>query len=238
MEHNATEIESIKFAKQNKVEISRRLTDPSVYPPSSAPVSVFMAGSPGAGKTEFSKRLLELIVRDTNDRPLRIDGDEIRKEIPGYTGSNSSEVQGAVSILVREIYERTLKNKQSVIFDGTFSKYEKALENVTRSLKRNRLVVIFYVYQDPLVAWQFTVAREKVEGRNIPRTAFIEHFIGAKETVGRIRDEFDDSVQIYLVRKNHQTNQVESVDEIAAKGPALDSYLGDEYTKEQIENMI
>lgn len=43
-----------EFARRNKKAISRRLTDVSIYVPEAEPVSVFMAGSPGAGKTEAS----------------------------------------------------------------------------------------------------------------------------------------------------------------------------------------
>ena len=231
--------EAIRFAKQHKVEISRRLTDPVRYPPSEFPVTVFMAGSPGAGKTEFSKNLLGLVVTDVkNHHPVRIDSDDLRAEIPGYTGSNSSEVQGAVSILLREMYERTLKNRQTVIVDGTLANEEKAKENIARSLKRQREVFIFYVYQRPEVAWRFTVAREKIEGRNIPKDAFVEQFIRARETVIQIRKNFQEHVTIFLVKKDFQTNRVESVTLVHPTYHGLDVSLPGTYTKEQILNML
>lgn len=43
---------ALVFAQANKKPIAKRLTDPRVYLPEESPVSVFMAGSPGAGKTE------------------------------------------------------------------------------------------------------------------------------------------------------------------------------------------
>lgn len=54
---------ALKFARANKKEIARRIADPDVYPSEEAPVSVFMAGSPGAGKTEASIELLDRIQR-------------------------------------------------------------------------------------------------------------------------------------------------------------------------------
>ena len=42
--------EAIKFARKHKKRIAKRITDQSLFPPESDPVSVFMAGSPGAGK--------------------------------------------------------------------------------------------------------------------------------------------------------------------------------------------
>ncbi|MEK9130756.1 MAG: zeta toxin family protein [Patescibacteria group bacterium] len=232
------EEEAIAFAKKHKVEISRRLTDVSVYPPSEAPITVFMAGSPVAGKTEYSKNLLSLIARNPGHHPVRIDSDEIRGEIPGYNGKNSSSVQGAVSIIYREMYERTLKNKQTVLLDGTFSHYDKADENIRRSLKRGRQIFIFYVYQQPDVAWRFTQAREKVEGRNIPKEAFVDQFFGARQTVEQVRKDFSDQVSILLVRKNYLTNEVESVIKILPGGPGLDEYLPDRYTKEVVFNIL
>ena len=230
--------EAIEFAKRNKVEISRQLTDPALYPPSEFPVTVFMAGSPGAGKTEYSKNMLTLIARNPKHHPVRIDSDDLRVKIPVYTGSNSSEVQGAVSILLRETYERTLKNRQTVIVDGTLANYEKARENIDRSLSRERKVFIFYVYQRPEIAWQFTLAREKVEGRNIPKDAFVDQFIRARETVARIHEEFKERVTIFLVKKDFPTNQVESVSPVYPNGPGLDTYLPETYTREQILELL
>ena len=46
--------------KRNKNAIARRLTNTELYLPEENPVSVFMAGSPGAGKTESSKELIIL----------------------------------------------------------------------------------------------------------------------------------------------------------------------------------
>lgn len=231
--------DAILFAKHNKKEISHRLTSLEEYPPSDSPVTIFMAGSPGAGKTEYSKNLLEESVKKSGRKhpPLRIDSDELRSEIPGYVGNNSSEVQGAVSILLSEMYTEALKNRQSVIIDGTLSNYEKAEENIKRSLKRDRGVFIFYVYQNPEVAWRFTLAREKTEGRNIPKNAFITKFFRAKETVQRIHENFKDAVTIVFVRKNFDTNAVETIDTLHPD-QGLDAYIQETYTQEELEKIL
>lgn len=41
-----------QFAKANKKQIAKEFTNPAVYVPDKSPVSVFMAGCAGAGKTE------------------------------------------------------------------------------------------------------------------------------------------------------------------------------------------
>jgi UDP-N-acetylglucosamine kinase len=55
---------AIDFARGEKKTIAKRLTDPNIFLPEAAPVSVFMAGSPCAGKTEASIALLEQLMGD------------------------------------------------------------------------------------------------------------------------------------------------------------------------------
>jgi hypothetical protein len=74
-----TEQEAIEFARGHKKEIATRLTDTNKYLPESEPVSVFMAGSPGAGKTEAS---IELLARIPTQHIVRIDPDQQPTEIP------------------------------------------------------------------------------------------------------------------------------------------------------------
>ena len=46
--------EAIKFVKSHKNEIVSKFANKLKYPPVEKPFTIFMAGSPGAGKTEFS----------------------------------------------------------------------------------------------------------------------------------------------------------------------------------------
>jgi len=164
---------AIAFAKENKKDIGRRFTDKDTFLPEKDPVSVFMAGSPGAGKTEASKSLIDRLLQG-HLKVLRIDPDELRSEFEDYTGDNSWLFQGAVSILVEKIHDLALKQKQSFLLDGTMSHYDVAEKNVDRSLKKGRLVQILYVYQEPCLAWEFVKARESEEGRRIEPEHFID----------------------------------------------------------------
>lgn len=137
--------EAIAYARKNREHIARELTDIQKYTPDAKPISVFMAGSPGAGKTEFSKRLISIFEKDSARRILRIDADDLRSLFPNYNGKNSSVFHSAVSLIVEKIHDRVLRNSQSFILDGTFSKF------------------VVYVYQKPEVAWRFTKEREKIE---------------------------------------------------------------------------
>ena len=230
--------EAIEFAKRNKNRIAKELTDPATYAPDLAPISAFMAGSPGAGKTEFSKSLIEILEKNSKHRVVRIDGDEIRVLLPEYTGSNSHLFQGAVSLIVEKIHDLVLRKKQSFVFDSTFARYEKAVDNVNRSLEKGRPISIFYLYQEPEIAWRFTQAREAAEGRNIPKTAFIDQFLSARETIGKIFNAFKDKITIRLVKKDFEKNIVENIYKITMGKPQIDQYIGKEYTKDMLEKIL
>lgn len=123
------------------------------------------------------------------------------------------------------------------MLDGTLSKYEKAADNIKRSLKHDRPVFIFYIYQQPEVAWKFTRAREKIDGRNIPKPAFIKQFLEAKKTVKLISDEFGDDVSIFLVKKDFEKNTVESLAKIS-NNMSIDDYFEKNYTENDLEKCL
>ncbi|MFE8069879.1 zeta toxin family protein [Marinobacteraceae bacterium S3BR75-40.1] len=191
---------AVAFARANKRDIAKRLTDKTIYLPEEEPVSVFMAGSPGAGKTEASLELLDELAGEV--QVLRIDPDELRHEFDNYGGGNSYLFQGGVSILVEKIHDLALKNRQSFLLDGTLANYDKARDNVRRSLRKNRLVQILYVYQEPLLAWDFVQAREATEGRRILVEDFIDQYFSARDTVNRLKALFGKELQIDLLLKD------------------------------------
>jgi len=229
---------AIEFVKKNREQIARELTDPAMYKPDEAPISAFMAGSPGAGKTEFSKNLIALLEKNRERKVVRIDGDEIRPRLPGYTGNNSHLFQYAVSLVVEKMHDLVLSQSQTFVLDGTFANHEKARDNILRSLKKLRLVLIFYVYQKPEIAWKFTEAREKAEGRNIPKDAFINQFLDARGTINKIRQEFGEEVTIFFVKKDFETHAVEYIKEIRPGENGVDEYIGESYTKEDLEQLL
>lgn len=191
--------QALDFARQQKKLIAKRLTDSAVYVPEEHPVSIFMAGSPGAGKTEAS---LELI-KDVGGPLLRIDPDELRCEFEAYDGRNAWLFQAAVSVLVERILDVALKQKQSYLLDGTLTKYEKAKENIERALRKNREVQILYVYQEPLQAWSFVQAREATERRRIEPETFVRQYFEARKVVNRLKTDFGKAIEVDLLLKNN-----------------------------------
>lgn len=192
---------AIAFAKANRTRIAREIADVRAYPGEETPVSVFMAGSPGAGKTEVSKALIAGF-EDIGAKALRIDPDDLRAYFPEYAGNNSRLFQRAVNSIVERLHDLVLEQRQSFLLDGTLSNEQVARRNVERSLRRNRDITIVYVYQDPLLAWEFVKARELTEGRNIPKTEFIRQLFAAKEVVKTLKQSFRLQLKVDLIVKD------------------------------------
>lgn len=221
---------AVSFAKANRRAIAARLTDTSLYPPEECPVSVYMAGSPGAGKTEAS---IELIAK-LGGRALRIDPDELRHELPGYTGHNSALFQRAVSVLVDRTLDLAFQQSQSFLLDGTLTNYDKAVANIDRSLRYRRAVQVLYVYQEPAQAWTFVQAREALEGRRILPETFIDQYFGAREVVNRLKRHFDGDIRIDLLLKNIDGTDrtfMNNVDQI-------DSHVPEKYDLQTLRTML
>lgn len=232
-QESKTAEKAIAFAKRNKKVLAQELTDPAVYPPEDKPVSVFMAGSPGAGKTEASVALLETI--DTQGGGiLRIDPDELRVHFPGYSGNNSWLFQSAVSLVVERIHDLALKQQQSFILDGTLASIGVAEKNIRRSLKRERVVQILYVYQDPIQAWKFVLARERAEGRRIRRDNFITQYFAARENVNTLKQTFGKDISVDLLVKNIDGSQ----QAYKANIDRIDNHIPENYAKSELVTLL
>jgi predicted ABC-type ATPase len=225
------EADALAYAKQHKKEIARRHTDPAVFLPEEEPVSVFMAGSPGAGKTEASIELIEKL-----DGPpiIRIDLDELRAELPGYTGQNAYLFQKGAAVLLDRIHDLALDQGQSFLLDGTFARYDIARRNIERSLKRKRYVQILYVYQEPLMAWQFVRAREASEGRRVLPELFVEQYFAAREVVNRIKEEFGKAIHVDLLIKNIDNSNRS----YKAGVDRIDHHIPEKHSRTDVEKLL
>jgi UDP-N-acetylglucosamine kinase len=199
--------------------------------PVATPISLFMAGSPGAGKTEISIGFMKRF----ETVPLRIDADEIRKMCPKYIGSNAHLFQKAATKGVHMLYDYALHNKLHVILDGTFA-YGEALQNIERSLKRDRLVQIWYVFQEPKKAWEFTQAREASESRHVSKETFIKAFLESKKNVIFAKKLFPHDITLNLLVKN-----VDNSDQrlyLNISGDQLDPFIGSVYTEDTLHQSL
>lgn len=225
--------DAVAYVKANRKQLIERFADPHAFPPVGAPETIFMAGSPGAGKTEWSRNFLRGLPHGSGI--LRIDPDDIRAFIPGYTGNNSDEVQGAASLAVQKILDNALKIGQSFVFDGTFARYDLAQQNISRCIKHSRHpIVLFYIHHDPLVAWDVTKARELREGRSVPKDTFIHAYFASRENVNQAKAEFGDAIRLYLVDRNADA----STYGFRMNIDSVDNFLKLPYTRESLKEKL
>src|SRR3989344_1771087 len=95
------EEKAFEAIKKNSSNLIKKFADPEKYKSVLKPVSLFMAGSPGAGKTEVSKGLIKRF----EVSPIMIDADEIRKLCDGYTGDNAHIFQKAANKGVNILFD-------------------------------------------------------------------------------------------------------------------------------------
>ncbi|MFA6006415.1 MAG: zeta toxin family protein [Candidatus Paceibacterota bacterium] len=215
--------------KRHSKELVRRFASLDEYQTDVKLITIFMAGSPGAGKTEVARRLAEKFIK----KPILIDADEIRKLCPGYNGTNAHIFQRAANKGVNTLYDYVLHKSLNAIVDGTFA-YADSTKNITRSLERNRKVEIYFVYQEPFQAWEFTKKRETLEGRRVSKETFIRGFFMAQENVNKAKADFGNKIELNLVIKNND-NAIESLELNIDK---IDYFLATKYTKEQLIEIL
>lgn len=218
--------EAKKYIKENIKDLIKTFVNDNNCQSYDEPISIFMAGSPGAGKTEYSISLLKRL----KVKAVRIDADEIKEWIPGYKGKNAEVFHSASALGVEKLYDCALKNKKNIILDGTFDiPFEKAKKNIKRSLDKKRHVEIHYIYQDPVLAWHFTRIREIKEGRHVPKKIFLSAFKNSGKNVLEIKKTFGNKVTVCLIHKNFDRNLEKFYDNIDDK--FLENYLNKVYNK-------
>src|SRR3989344_4617725 len=205
-ENSLIEENALVFIKTHKKEVLERFCSPPVCHPVTNPISLFMAGSPGAGKTEVSKSL----IKKFKNIPVRIDADEIRVICPGYTGTNAHLFQKAANKGVNLLYDHALHNNINCIMDSTFA-YGGASKNIERSLKYSRKVEIWFVYQDPVRAWEFTKARE-------------------------VKERFGSDIELNILVKDYEAGDEELYLNVQAS--ELDRIVDSRYSEEELNSKL
>jgi UDP-N-acetylglucosamine kinase len=228
---NQADKASAVWARKKKKELAYIFCPLDNTPAATKPVTIFMAGTPGAGKTEFSKSLLSIF----NTSAVRIDADDIRdmmKEI-GYNGANAEKYQYGVGLAVNNLYRKALKQHQSVLIDGTFA-YHGWRENIEMSLHDKRLVEIYYLYQEPTVAWDFVKKRELAEGRAVPLDVFVKDYTDCIDNVCKAKEVFGDKVVIYYAKNNYQ----KKLEYVKINVGDIRTYLPNVYTNDELKALI
>lgn len=225
------EANAFNYIKANSGLLIRKFAPINSCHDVAKPVSLFMAGSPGAGKTEVSRSF----AKQFRDMPIRIDADDIRPMCDGYIGTNAHLFQKAANKGVNILYDHALENGINCILDGTFA-YGNVSENIQRSLKRKRIVQIWFVYQDPEKAWEFTKVREQKESRRVSKNVFIRAFTKARENVTAVKAEFSMDVKLNLLVKDYSDDTEEL--HLNITGDELDRLTRGVYPIEELHKIL
>lgn len=187
----------VTYAKEHKKEFLARII-PEPVPPKDGRTAYLTAGGPGSGKSEFREIMLP-----SKDQICVVDPDEFRAGFPGYNGKNAVEYQRAASYLVDYCFGKLIRKKLPLILDQTFSS-PRSLQNVQRLLDHGYRVILYYVYENPIIAWSFAQKRDRI----VPKEAFTRATLGAYQNVAAAWNTFGSSPSFKLYLFNQQESKI------------------------------
>lgn len=199
--------------------------------PEAEPAAFFMAGLPGSGKTEISKNL----IKESGVKLLRIDMDEIAELIPGYTPETADEFRKPATTILSECFSYALHHNISFMMDGTFGSSQ-AIKNIERGLNHGFRVQIIYAMQNPKIAWQFTLAREKIEHRSIKFDGFIEAYYKTLNNLETVLKQYEKRVTVDIAIKTPDNKIGEWLRSVDYK--QFDEVVKKEYNKDKLIQYI
>lgn len=220
-----------EWIKSHKKDFANKLIAKSGATRTENPAAIFMAGLPGAGKTEFTKHL----IKKAQLKVVRLDMDEIATCVEGYRPEVADKYRSGATELLNKSLDLVLKNKLSFIMDGTFSsKY--GIRNVNRAIAHGYMVKIIYIAQDPRTAWHFTLAREKVEHRAIDEDGFIRSYFGTLDNIKVLLASKHDKIAIDVVVKQPDNEIGELFENVALD--KIDKIIKIYYKYKEIKDYI
>lgn len=183
---------------ENKEHILKKIV--TEQNPRNAKECIFMAGSPGAGKTETVRRL------KLKETFTILEADEIRVLNPHYQKTaetqkgNAHLIQKAASIGLEHCRKYCIENGIAFVQDTTFSN-RGSIDLVRKLTNAGWDMTIIFIYQHPEKAWQFTKAREEIEGRNVSKESFAESFTNIIRNIERVQEKYS-NIRVILAIKD------------------------------------
>lgn len=159
--------------------------------------TIFLAGSPWAGKTEWIESF------GHKEHYIVLDTDEYRKLFDGYKWDNAEEFQQYASRVMDKMFSFCMKNGLNVIVDGTFANKHIIRQNIYQCIKRERVFMVALVLQDPIISYLYTKKRELEKTRKVPVEAFLEKFFSSIENTRFVLEHYKDAT--VLVTKKDPT---------------------------------
>lgn len=219
-----------QWVKNHKKEFANKfIRESNAKPNIEEPSCIFMAGLPGAGKTEFSK----MIVAELPEPIIRIDMDEIASMIDSYKPEKADFFREGATNLQNEIFNRCKKGCYPFIMDGTLSS-EKPLNCIRSAIRKGYKVSVVYILQDPVIAWRNSREREKIERRRIDLDGFIASYSKTINNLILLRD--DDRIDISIIVKNKNSKTIERIN--VSSQEQFDKYVKIQYSNEQLRKVL
>lgn len=219
-----------QWIKNHKKDFVKRfIRDSGAEPNPDKPACIFMAGLPGAGKTEFTQK----IITESNIKVVRIDMDEIATHIALYKPENADKFRYGASTLVSAVFDKCAHDKYPFIMDGTMS-HDNTMQCISRCINKGYAVKITYIKQDPITAWHFTKARELVERRGIQKDGFIQSYSSTIKNLLSLKQYPDILVDIIIKDKNNKEGK--RIVNVATAD--LDKYVKLEYNNKDLERIL
>lgn len=219
------------WARKHKKDFANQMITRAGVKAHDEPAAFFMAGLPGAGKTEFTTNL----INDLSLKVVRIDMDEIATHIEGYTPEEAHAFREAATDLLNATFDRAVLRRVDFIMDGTF-RSKNALKNLQRCEKKGYHTKLIYVHQAPLLAWDFTQSREKVEKRSINKTAFINTYFEIRANIMELRNIQIKNLTLELVVKDSDNSIGRRHENVSPS--EIDELVGKIYTRDELERLI
>jgi len=190
----------VKWSKENRKKLCRDFLSKKEVKKWQK-IALFMAGSPGAGKTEFIRRLLS---DDQKVWYYILDLDEIRSWMPWYKWKYAEKyTQWAIKIL-EMLIDDCIHNEYPFVLDGTFTSTKAMERNIERLINKSYKIGVFYIHTVPELAWLYTLYRWKDEWRLIPVSRFIRDYYLAPENICLFWEKYHEAIDIYIVNKKYE----------------------------------
>ena len=95
-------------------------------------------------------------------------------------------------------------------------------------------MTIYYVHQDPLIAWDFSKKRQEKQGRLVPKETFINAYFKSRQNIQELKSEFRDKICLHLIHKDYQDN----ISDIQFDVDSIELLLPEKYTREDLEEKL
>ena len=232
--------EARNYIKKNRKLLINTLASPERYKKDKKynPTSIFTAGWPGVGKTEYATMIIAHFKGLRGVNVLHLDIDKCRDFLPQYTGRNSYVIHSAAVKAMDLLFDYAQNRSLHYVLDSTFAN-DVTVNSLERAIERQRSVFIDFIYLAPEVAWINTKARAATEGRYVPKKVFAEAYFRSLQNIKRVEKEFGDHVSINVIVKTNKMHPLSlglKKFEIDVKN--IESYLPSMYTEKELLSRI